>query len=237
MTISPLQNVATWLGCSRLQPLACHSRTALYVWFVAATLSACGGGGSEPASTASAVPATVTAPSTTPVTTPITTPITTSVTTPITTPTPTPVTTPDTTPTTPPTPGVATAPATATAGGASTPLACEKTNAKVGQVATLSTRSHGVSGKVVVIDNCTLEIRNFNYDGGGLSRVFVYGGKAGNYAAGFPVGNNLRGTQFVNQTVTITLSAGDLDKMDGVSIWCSDANANFGDGVFTAPSP
>ena len=129
-----------------------------------------------------------------------------------------------TTPTAPPTPGVPAAPA-----------ACEKTNAKVGQVATLSTRSHGVSGKVVVVDNCTLEIRNFNYDGGGLSKVFVYGGKAGNYLAGFPVGNNLRGTSFANQTLTVKLSAGDLDKMDGVSIWCTDANANFGDGLFSPP--
>ena len=201
MTISPLQDVATWLGSTRLQPLARHCRSALWVGFMAATLSACGGGGSDPVSTATAVPATVAAPIVTP------------------------------------TPLVATAPATATVGGASTPIACEKSNAKVGQVATLSTRAHGVSGKVVVIDNCTLEIRNFNYDGGGLSRVFVYGAKAGNYAAGFPVGNNLRGTQFVNQTVTVTLSAGDLDKMDGISIWCTDANANFGDGVFKAPSP
>jgi Electron transfer DM13 len=117
-------------------------------------------------------------------------------------------------------------------GGGSPPLACEKTNAKVGQVATLSTRAHGVSGKVVVVDNCTLEIRNFSYDGGGLSKVFVYGGRAGNYVAGFPVGNNLRGTSFANQTLTVSLSAGDLDKMDGISIWCADANANFGDGVF-----
>lgn len=115
--------------------------------------------------------------------------------------------------------------------------ACAKTNAKVGQVATLSTRAHGVSGKVVVVDNCTLEIRNFNYDGGGLSKVFVYGGKAGNYVAGFPVGNNLRGTSFANQTLTVNLSAGDLDKMDGVSIWCADANANFGDGTFAPAAP
>ena len=131
----------------------------------------------------------------------------------------------------------ATLPPTApnTPGGGSAPMACEKTNAKVGQVATLSTRAHGVSGKVVVIDNCTLEIRNFNYDGGGLSKVFVYGGKAGNYAAGFPVGINLRGTSFANQTLTVALSAGDLDKMDGVSIWCTDANANFGDGAFVSP--
>ena len=122
-------------------------------------------------------------------------------------------------------------------GSGSAPPACAKTNAKVGQVATLSNRAHGVSGMVVVVDNCTLEIRNFNYDGGGLSKVFVYGGKAGNYAAGFPVGNNLRGTSFANQTLTVNLSPGDLDRMDGVSIWCADANANFGDGTFAPAAP
>lgn len=133
---------------------------------------------------------------------------------------------------------VGTVPTVPTAPGSGpAPLACAKTNAKVGQVATLSTRAHGVSGMVVVVDNCTLEIRNFNYDGGGLSKVFVYGGKAGNYAAGFPVGNNLRGTSFANQTLTVNLSAGDLDKMDGVSIWCADANANFGDGTFAPAAP
>lgn len=130
----------------------------------------------------------------------------------------------------PPASGVGTMPPAS--GGGTAPVACEKTHANVGKVANLSTRSHGVSGKVVVVDNCTLEIRNFNYDGGGLSKVFVYGGKGGNYAAGFPVGNNLRGTSFANQTLTINLNAGDLDKMDGVSIWCADANANFGDGLF-----
>lgn len=178
-----------------LQPRAVHQRSrtrtrffALCAIITAAALSACGGGGSDQAVTASTAPLTTTAPVVA------------------------------TTPATPGTPAM--------------PAACEKTNAKVGQVATLSTRSHGVSGKVVVVDNCTLEIRNFNYDGGGLSKVFVYGGKAGNYLAGFPVGNNLRGTSFANQTLTVNLKAGELDKMDGVSIWCTDANANFGDGLF-----
>ena len=109
---------------------------------------------------------------------------------------------------------------------------CEKTNPRVGQVATLSMLAHGVSGKATVVDNCTIEIRNFNYDGGGLSKVFVYGGKASNYVAGFPIGNNLRGTSFANQTLTVTLNMGDLDKLDGISIWCADANANFGAGLF-----
>lgn len=181
-----MSNFSVQHDATHLRAFARTSSPVLGVIFIAVALSACGGGGSEPAATASTAPATgsVIAGALIPVT-----------------------------------PGFA-------------PAACEKTNAKVGQVATLSTRSHGVSGKVVVVDNCTLEIRNFNYDGGGLSKVFIYGGKASNYVAGFPVGNNLRGTSFANQTLTVTLSAGDLDKMDGVSIWCADANANFGDGLF-----
>jgi Electron transfer DM13 len=112
--------------------------------------------------------------------------------------------------------------------------ACGKTGAKIGQVANLSTRSHNVKGQAKVIDDCTLEISNFSYDGGGLSKVFVYGGKGGNYAAGFAIGPNLKGTVFNNQTLRVTLQAGDLDKLDGISIWCTDAIANFGDGRFAA---
>ncbi len=111
---------------------------------------------------------------------------------------------------------------------------CTKTNAKIGQVANLSTRSHNVKGQAKIIDDCTIEISNFSYDGLGLSKVFVYGGKGGNYVAGFPVGTNLRGTVFNNQTLKVTLQPGDLDKLDGISIWCADANANFGDGTFAA---
>ena len=105
-------------------------------------------------------------------------------------------------------------------------------NAKVGKTASLSTRSHLVSGQAKIIDSCTIEITNFNYDGLGLSKVFVYGGLAGNYRAGFPIGPNLKGTVFTGQTLRVTLNAGDIDKLDGISIWCADANANFGDATF-----
>ena len=105
-------------------------------------------------------------------------------------------------------------------------------NPKVGKTATLSTRSHLVSGQVKIIDSCTIEITNFNYDGLGLSKVFVYGGLAGNYRAGFPIGPNLKGTVYAGQTLRVTLNAGDIDKLDGISIWCADANANFGDATF-----
>ncbi len=115
------------------------------------------------------------------------------------------------------------------------PAVCTKSSAKIGHIATLSTRSHNVKGQAKIIDDCTLEITNFSYDGGGLSKVFVYGARGGNYATGFPIGPNLKGTVFNNQTLRVTLQVGDLDKLDGISIWCTDANANFGDGIFSAP--
>ena len=112
---------------------------------------------------------------------------------------------------------------------------CGKTSVKIGQIATLQTRAHGVTGTAKVIDNCTIEVSNFNYDGGGLPDVFAYGGKAGNYAAGFAIGKNLFGTKATNGAVTLTLKDGDLDNLDGLSIWCVRAGVSFGDGLFVKP--
>jgi hypothetical protein len=92
-----------------------------------------------------------------------------------------------------------------------------------------------VSGVARIVDNCTIEVTAFNYDGGGLPDVFFYGGVNNDYRNGFPIGANLFGRPMVNATVTLTLRDGDLDRMDGISVWCVRANANFGDGKFAAP--
>ncbi len=105
-------------------------------------------------------------------------------------------------------------------------------NVKVGQVANLSTIAHQVSGKATVIDNCTIEITAFNYDGQGLPDVYVYGALASNYAAGFAIGPNLFGTPQTNTTLRVTLKEGELSKLDGISIWCVRAGVSFGDGLF-----
>jgi hypothetical protein len=107
-----------------------------------------------------------------------------------------------------------------------------KTNAKVGKTLNLSTRGHGVSGTATVIDNCTIQLSNFNYDGGGLQDVYVWGAKGGNYGGGFRIGSNLFGTPRANASLAVTLQAGDLDKLDGISIWCEGARVSFGDGLF-----
>jgi Electron transfer DM13 len=114
--------------------------------------------------------------------------------------------------------------APAVAQGAEGTAACGRSdNVKVGQVANLST---------LALDNCTIEITSFNYDGQGLPDVFVYGALAGNYAAGFAVGANLFGTPRANTTVRVTLKAGELNQLDGISIWCVRAGVSFGDGRF-----
>ena len=107
-----------------------------------------------------------------------------------------------------------------------------KTSAKVGKSLNLSTLGHNVSGKATVVDDCTIQLTNFNYDGGGLPDVYVWGAKGGNYGNGFRIGSNLFGTPRSNATVLVSLQAGDIDKLDGISIWCEGARVSFGDGVF-----
>jgi hypothetical protein len=130
------------------------------------------------------------------------------------------------------TPPAVTPPTTGTNPVGSTPGVCTKSNAKVGRSAVLVTKAHGVTGTATVIDDCTIEIKNFNYDGGGLPDVFVYGGKGGNYKAGFAIGPNLFGTRRTNETIQVSLQAGALDALDGISIWCVGAGVSFGDGLF-----
>ena len=123
----------------------------------------------------------------------------------------------------------------ATPAAAATPnvQACGgKTSAKVGKTLNLNSLSHGVSGKATVVDDCTIQLSNFNYDGGGLPDVYVWGAKGGNYDGGFRIGSNLFGTPRSNETVLVQLQAGDIDKLDGISIWCEGARVSFGDGRF-----
>ncbi|MEX1166619.1 MAG: DM13 domain-containing protein [Hydrogenophaga sp.] len=107
-----------------------------------------------------------------------------------------------------------------------------KTSAKVGKTFNFSTLAHNLSGTATVIDDCTIELTRFNCDGGGLPDVYGWGGMGGEYRKGFRIGGNLFGVQRSNATERVSLQAGDLDKLDGISIWCERAGASFGDGIF-----
>ncbi len=66
---------------------------------------------------------------------------------------------------------------------------CLATDARVGHRAVLAGRAHGVGGTVEVVDDCTLVVRAFTYDGGGVNVRFY--GAAG--SAGFQDGTALTG--------------------------------------------
>ncbi len=111
---------------------------------------------------------------------------------------------------------------------------CEATHPKVGQSMTFSTFAHDVEGTATIVDDCTITIEGFNYDGGGID-VQVYAGLNGDFRNGFSISEDLYrpGEPYVNETLTLTLPAGkSLDDLDGLSVWCVDVGVSFGDGTF-----
>lgn len=109
---------------------------------------------------------------------------------------------------------------------------CGRTHPLVGKKATLTTFAHRVSGTVEVVDDCTLRLTGFSYDGGGID-VRLYGGKGGAYRAGAALSRNFLGTRFDSGTATVRLPTGvSLDALDGVSVWCVAVGVSFGDGLF-----
>jgi hypothetical protein len=112
---------------------------------------------------------------------------------------------------------------------------CEKTHENIGHSGFFETFSHNVSGKATIIDNCTIEISQFSYDGGG-PEVYMYGAIGHQYASGsaFPIGQKMTGNTYENATFQIKLPSNKtLDDLTGLSVWCVDFDANFGQMEFT----
>jgi cytochrome c len=127
--------------------------------------------------------------------------------------------------------------APAVADGGPPVSACPKTHPRVGWKADLgmNTGEGEVSGFVTMIDDCTLELTSFSYNGDGIE-VRVFGSKVSNFRPGFTIGPDLVRRRFVKATLRVQLPAGKtLDDLDWVSIWCVRARADFGSGPFRAP--
>jgi cytochrome c len=113
------------------------------------------------------------------------------------------------------------------------PSGCDSTHPRVGQTASLVTRFHGTTGTATIVDDCTIVVEDFGYDGTGID-VRFYGGLGGDYDSGFAISDDLlRVGGYSGETLTLTLPAGrTLDEMDGISLWCVAAGVSFGDGLF-----
>ncbi len=115
---------------------------------------------------------------------------------------------------------------------------CDATHPKIGQEAELSTFSHQVSGTAVIVDDCTIRLDDFIFDGAGID-VRFYGGLGGDYDDGFSMSEeDLRRPEGYDgsETVYAQLPEGrTLDEVDGISVWCVPVASSFGDGLFQAP--
>ncbi|PCJ22336.1 MAG: hypothetical protein COA96_14800 [SAR86 cluster bacterium] len=121
-------------------------------------------------------------------------------------------------------------------GGMSGPSNCGSSSAKIGQTMSFSQKFHDVSGTATIIDDCTIELSNFNFDGGGID-VQIYAGSNLQFQpnqGGFSLLGGLLGTRYTNATLTITIPEGvSLNDFDSLSVWCVPVGVSFGDGQFS----
>ncbi len=119
---------------------------------------------------------------------------------------------------------------------------CGSDDPRIGYVAELTDRFiHGVSGTARIVDNCTIVIENFYFDGLAVPPAIV-GIKNEDFA--HPIilnGNILNPAGYHNATMTVPLPAGvTLDDVPMISITCLGGVAafgygNLGEGYFHAP--
>ena len=115
------------------------------------------------------------------------------------------------------------------------------TSPKIGWTAELSTLSHEVSGSVTIVDEDTVRVDDFTYDGGGIVVKFYLGSSDTQpaFINGLPIGDDLFGTSYdgTQEAFTVDLPQGEtLEGFNAISVWCVAAGANFGSGTFMARS-
>ena len=92
---------------------------------------------------------------------------------------------------------------------------------------------HDVSGTAHLVNNRTVELRNFNYDGGGIIVKVYLSPNPTTFSPYVAISEDLFGTVFNDATVTLDVPEGtDLNSYTNISIWCVVAGVSFGDGSF-----
>lgn len=112
---------------------------------------------------------------------------------------------------------------------------CTSNSAKIGQTASFSRLFHRVSGQATVIDDCTIELTEFNFDGGGIDVRIYAGTNAAFHEAqgGFAISDDLIGIAFNDNTLRLTLPEGrTVDDFNSLSVWCVAVGVSFGTAIF-----
>ena len=110
---------------------------------------------------------------------------------------------------------------------------------QVGWQAQLNGNFHNVGGTVSILDDDTIQVDDFTYDGSGISVFFYLGVDDSSFASGLAVGPQLVGTNFdgTQDPLVIDLPSGEtLEGYHAISAWCLVAHVDFGSGTFATVS-
>jgi hypothetical protein len=119
----------------------------------------------------------------------------------------------------------------------SAPAEAQLTAPQVGWQAELSRVAHNVSGTVTILDENTIQVDDFTYDGGGLD-VYFYLGQTETkpaFTSGLQIGPQLLGSMFNENgpPLVIDLPTGQtLEGWNAISVWCVTVGVSFGSGTF-----
>lgn len=106
---------------------------------------------------------------------------------------------------------------------------------EVGWTGELIGTAHDVAGTAVIVDEQTIEIRDFVYDGGGLNaRMFLLVDGA-SFDREFELTDNLVGSPSEGETLTLDLGGASLEDFDLLALWCIPAAVSFGTAKFAPP--
>jgi len=114
---------------------------------------------------------------------------------------------------------------------------CSSNHSLVRYTGDFTTYFHGVEGTATIIDDCTIQINNFSYDGSG-PEVYFYAALDldFNSSEAFKIGAKLSGNNYNSSSITLKLPYGKtLDDLNSLSVWCVEFLANFGDLTFSSP--
>jgi len=107
---------------------------------------------------------------------------------------------------------------------------------EVGWIAELTGHHHGVAGTAELIDDNTIEIRDFVYDGGGINSRFFLLADGGDFNRDAEISDNMVGDEYDGDVVTLVIPEDiPVDSWNLITLWCVPAAVSFGDGVFEAP--
>lgn len=107
---------------------------------------------------------------------------------------------------------------------------------EVGWIAEFTTHFHDTAGTAEILDESTIEIRDFVFDGQGINAKLFLANDGAAFTEDYPLSDNLVGTPSDGDTLTLTIpDQAEFENWNLITLWCIPAGASFGDGVFLPP--